>query len=97
MARGQAEALGWVLQDPSTMIFTITQDSNFSESDEEEQPHRPHPYYRLYLGPPSTGVEMFDSLLLEAMQDPTRNARYKPDPETCAQIAQSLWLSVLPS
>ena len=73
------------------------QDSEFTGFDDEEQARRSHPSYRLYLGPPSTGLKTFDILLSEAVQDPTRNARYKLDAEKSAQIAQSLWLSVLPS
>ena len=61
-----------------------------------EQPH-PHWSYSLCLGPPLTGVPMLDLLVLEAVQDTTRNARYKLDVETCAHIVQSLWLRVLPS
>ena len=90
MARDTAEALGWVPQD-SKIVFTIKQ--YFPRSDGK----RPDPSYRLNLGPPSTDIAMFDTLLLEAMNDPTRNARYKVDAEKCAEIAQSLWLSVLPS
>jgi len=96
MARDTAEALGWVPQDSKT-VFTIRQDSEFPGSGDEEQARRPRPSYSLRLGPPSTGVKTFDILLLEAMQDPTRNARYKLDTKKCARIAQSLWLSVLPS
>ena len=96
MARDQAAALGWVPQD-SKKVFTIMQHSEFPGSGDEEQARRPPPSYEWYLGPASTGVEMFDILLLEAMQDPTRNARYELDAEKSAQIAQSLWLSVLPS
>ena len=95
MARDTAEILGWVPQDSKT-VFTIMHDSKFSGSGNEEQAGWPHLSYRLYLGPPSSGVEMFDILLLEAMQDPTRNGRYKLDAEKCTQIVQSLWLSVLP-
>jgi hypothetical protein len=89
MAKDQAKAVDWVLQDSRTMMFTILQDDQFFPL--------PHSSYRLYLGPPSTRFPMFDLLLLEALQDPTRNARYKLDAEKCTQIAQSLWLSVLPS
>jgi hypothetical protein len=96
MARDTAEALGLVSQD-SKKVFIIMQHSEFPGSGDGEQARRPPPSYCCYLGPPSTGVEMFDIFLLEAMQDPTRNARYEPDAEKCAQIAQSLWLSVLPS
>jgi hypothetical protein len=95
MARDTAEALGWVPQDSKT-VFTIMQHSEFPGSGDEEKAHPPRPSYSLGLGPPSTDVKTFDILLLEAMQDPTRNARYKLDAEKCAQIAQSLWLSVLP-
>ena len=56
-----------------------------------------HSSYTLYPDPPLTGVPMLDLLVLEALKDPTRNAIYKLDPEKSAQIAQSLWLSVLPS
>jgi len=96
VARDQAEALGFVPQD-SEAVFTIRQDSELPGSGDEEQARRPHPSYTLYFGPPWSGVKMLDILLLEAMQDPTRNARYKLDAEKSAQIAQSLWLSVLPS
>jgi len=89
MGRDQAKAVDWALQDSGTTMFTILQDDQIFPSS--------HSSYRLYLGPPLTRFPMFDLLLLEAVQDPTRNARYKPDAEKCAQIAQSLWLSVLPS
>ena len=92
MARDQAKALGWVLQDSETMMFTVLEDAHFSSS------LRPRPSsYILYGGPPSTHVEMLDLLVLEALQDPTRNARYKLDAVQCTHIAESLWLSILPS
>ena len=79
-------------------MFIILQTSEFPASGDEEHARRPHPSYALYqAGPPLTGVEMFNILLSEAAQDPTRNARYELDAEKCAEIAQSLWLSVLPS
>jgi hypothetical protein len=98
MARDQAKALDWDLQDSETMMLTILQDVQFFPGYDPMQGEqaRPQSSYSLYLGPPLTGVEMFDLLLLEAMQDPTRNARYKLDAEKCAQIVQLLWLSVLP-
>jgi len=96
MARDTAETLSRVRQDSKT-VFTIIQHSEFPGSGDEEQARRSYPFYSLYLGPPLTGVRTFDILLLEAMEDPTRNARYKLDAEKSAQIAQSLWLNVLPS
>ena len=96
MARDIAEASGWVPGDAKAVVV-IMQKSGFPRSGDEEQAHRPHPSYTLYPGPPSIGVEMFNILLSEAVQDPTRNARYELDAEKCAEIAQSLWLRVLPS
>jgi hypothetical protein len=90
MARDQAKALGWVLQDSETMMFTILKNAAFFPGEQAPSP------YNLYPGPPLTGVPMLDLLLLEAVQDPTRNARYKLDAEKSAQIAQSLWLKVFP-
>ena len=72
-------------------MFTIVQDAHFRpESDliQDEQPH-----YSFYSGPPFTGVPMLNLLLWE---DPIRNARYNLNAKKCAQIAQSLWLSLLP-
>jgi len=86
----------WQGQEKTLEMVTLSQGSEFPGSGDEEQAHRPHPSYRLHLCSASTGVEMFDILLSEEMQDP-RNARYKIDAEKCAQIAQSLWLGVLPS
>ena len=91
MAKDTAEALRWVLQD-SKAVFTISQYFPGHANPAREL----HPCYILDLGPPSTDVKIFDTLLLEAMQDPTRNARYELGAEKCAQIAQSLWLSLLP-
>jgi hypothetical protein len=98
MARDEAKALDWVLQDSETMMFTILQDSYRLLGDSDRIRDGQAQYY-LYRGPPAgglTGVPMLDLLLLEAFQDPTRNARYKLNAKQCAQIAQSLWLSVLP-
>jgi len=95
VARDKAEALDWVLQGSGTMIFTIVQKSGFLLQDERNGWN--HRLFFLYSGPPSTGVPMLDLLLLEVVQDPTRNHQYRPDAEKCALIAQSLWLSVLPS
>ena len=95
MARDIAEAPGWVPRDAKA-VFVIMQKSGFPGSGDEEQARRPHPSYTLYLTPISTGVEMFNILLSEAVQDPTRHSRYELDAEKCAEIAQSLWLSVLP-
>lgn len=98
MARDQAVAPDWVPQDSETAMLTILQDVQFFPGYDPMQGEQAHPQssYSLYLGPPLTGVEMLDLLLLEVMQDPTRNARYKLDAEKCIQIVQSLWLSVLP-
>ena len=64
----------------------------FPESDIiQDEPSR----YSLYASSPLSGILMFDILLLEALQDPMRNARYELNAEKCTQIAQLLWLSVL--
>ena len=105
MARDQAKAPGWVLQISETVIFTTIHnsdclrydDSDFLEYDDEAQARPSHRPYVLFFGPPLIGVPMLDLLLLEALQDPTRNVRCQPSAEKCAQIAQSLWLRVLPS
>jgi len=78
------------------MMFTVVKDAHFFPGQQPRPYSLPYTYY-LYLRPPSTDVPMYDLLLLEALQDPTRKARYKLDAETCAQIAAPLWLSVLPS
>jgi hypothetical protein len=93
MAKVQAKVLGCVLQDSETMMCTILNHAPFFPS---KQAHS-HWSYSLCLGPPLTGVPMLDFLVLEAVQDPARNAKYKLDVETCAHIVQSLWLRVLPS
>jgi hypothetical protein len=93
-----AEARRWVLQD-SKAVFTI-----YQHSPDRDSPARGPSYYYLGFGPPSLSpwifaapeMKIFKTLLFEAMQDPTRNTRYELDAEKCAQIAQSLWLSILP-
>jgi len=98
LAWDRAKALGWILPDLEPVVLTILQATHFFAESDLTQDGQPCPHsYSLHLGPPLTGVSMLDLLVLEAMQDPTRNARYKLDGEKCAQIAQSLWLSVLPS
>ena len=89
MAKDEAQALDWDLQESETMTFTITRFIPRPDLIRNEQPR-----YGLYTSVP--GIPMFYSLLLEVLQDPTRNARYKLDAEKCAQIVPSLWLSVLP-
>ena len=93
MARDKAKALDWVLQDRETAMLTIVQTPQFIRGSRLIH-QRPH--YILYPGPPFTGFSMLDLLLLEVLQDPTRNTRYILNAEQCAQIAQSLWLSILP-
>jgi hypothetical protein len=95
MARDEAKALDWVLQDSETMMFTVVQHAHFFPESKDEETHLSFSY-GLYTGPPLTGIPMLDLLLLEALHDPTRNARYEIDAENCALIAQSLWLNVLP-
>lgn len=94
LARDTAEALG--CRRNSELVFTIRHDSEFSGSGDEEQAHRLRSSYTLHLGLPYTDIKMVGTLLSEAVEDPTRNARYKLDAEQSAEIAQSLWLSVLP-
>ena len=77
-------------------MFTILQDVQLFPEYYPVQREQAPPHYSLYQAPPSTGFPIFDILLLEAMQDPTRNARYKLNAEKCAQIAQSVWLNLLP-
>ena len=84
--------LNWVLQDAGIMMFTILKDVYWFPG-QRLPPHS----YSVYLGPPKTGIPMLDLLVLEALRDPTRNDRYTLDAEKCAHIAQSLWLSILPS
>ena len=91
MARDQAKALNWVLQDSEAVIFAILKDAPFFPGEQAN----PLWFYSLCPGPPFTGLPMLDLLLLEAVQDPTRNPRYKLDGDKSAQIAQSLWLGVL--
>ena len=75
-------------------MFTILRNAHFFPYTDVIRDEEPR--YSLYAQPPMTEVPMLDHLLLEAMQDPTRNARYKLNAEKCAQIAQSFWLKVLP-
>jgi hypothetical protein len=95
MARDPVKPLDWVLEDSEAMTFTILQDVQlFPEYYYPRQGEQTHPHYTLYHVPPRTGFPKFDLLLSEAMQNPTRNARYELDAEKSAQIAQSLWLSI---
>ena len=74
-------------------MFTILQNNHlYPGSDLINEP----PRYSLYPAPPFTSVTMLDLFLLQLLRDPARNARYTPSVEKSAQIAQSLWLSVLP-
>ena len=68
MARDNVKALDWDLQDSETVMFIIVQNPYFVQESRLIQDK--HTRCILYAGPPD--VPMFNFLLLEVLQDPTR-------------------------